>query len=44
MVSLLIISITAILVILLRPRRDPFVRRITRSRNGQGWWRERELY
>jgi hypothetical protein len=44
MVGLLIVSATVLLVILLRPRRDPYVRRITSSRNGLPWWRDRELY
>ena len=42
--AIVIISAIAILVILYRPRRDPYVRRITKSYNGQHYRKERERY
>lgn len=42
--AILIFCSLAILAILFWPRRSPYVRRVTRSRNGQPWWRNREPF
>ncbi|MBK7179553.1 MAG: hypothetical protein IPH82_20650 [Chloroflexi bacterium] len=41
---LLIVSLSGIVVILFRPRRSPYVRRITGTRNGRPWWKDNEPY
>jgi len=42
--AILLICLLAILAILFYPRRDPYVRRITKSYNGQHYGKDRELY
>ncbi len=42
--AIVIISFLVILGILLYPRRSPYVRRVTKSYNGQRYGKERELY
>lgn len=42
--AIIIISGLALLFILFRPHRDPYVRRVTKSYNGQRYGKERELY
>ena len=42
--ALLIVCVLIILGILLYPRRPRYIRRVTRSRNGQPRFRDQELY
>ena len=42
--AVIIISLLAILIILFLPRRNPYVRRIAKSYNGQHYGKERELH
>lgn len=42
--AIVIISLLTILFILFRSHRDPYVRRVTKSYNGQPYGTERELY
>jgi hypothetical protein len=42
--AIVIIGILLLLFILFRPYRDPYVRRTTKSYNGQRYGKERELY
>lgn len=42
--AVVVISLLTILFILFYPRRSPYVRRTTRSYNGQHYGRERETY
>jgi len=42
--AIVVFSALTILVILFYPRRSPYVRRITRTYNGQHYGREREMY
>lgn len=42
--AIIIISGLALLGILFYPRRDRYVRRVTKSYNGQHYGKERELY
>ena len=42
--AIVIISLLALLFILFRPRRDRYVRRVTKSYNGQRYGKDRELY
>lgn len=44
MLEAIIISLLALLFILFRPQRDPYVRRVTKSYNGQHYGKDRELY
>jgi hypothetical protein len=41
--AILIIGLLTILLILFYPRRNPFVRRVTKSYNGQHYGKDREL-
>ena len=42
--AILIISAAIVLAILFWPRRDPTVRDVVSTRNGQPWWRDCEPY
>ena len=42
--AIVIIGLLVLLFILFRPQRDRYVRRITKSYNGQRYGKERELY
>lgn len=42
--AIVVVGILLLLLILFRPRRDPYVRRVTKSYNGQRYGKERELY
>lgn len=42
--AIIIIGLLILLIILFYPRRDPYVRRVTKSYNGQRYGKERELY
>ena len=42
--ALIVICLLLILGILFWPRRTDPVRRVTRSRNGQPFWKDKELY
>jgi hypothetical protein len=42
--AIVIISLLTILFILFHPRRSPYVRRITKSYNGQHYGKGRELH
>ena len=42
--AIIIIGLLTILLILFYPRRYPYVRRVTKSYNGQRYGKERELY
>jgi hypothetical protein len=42
--AVVILCLLSLLLILFRPRRDPFVRRVTRSFNGLPRWRSQERY
>jgi hypothetical protein len=41
---IIILGILYLLYLLLRPYRDPYVRRTTKSYNGRPYGKERELY
>ncbi len=43
-VGAVIVSLLGIAFILLRPRHSPYIRRVTRSRNGRPYGVEREKY
>ena len=42
--AIIILALLFILAILFWPRRSPYVRRVTKSFNGQHYGKERELY
>lgn len=42
--AIIMIGLLTLLIILFYPRRDPYVRRVTKSYNGQRYGKERELY
>lgn len=44
LVAILVVCPLLLLIILFRPRRSPYVRRVTRSYNGQHYGKGRELY
>ncbi|MCZ7673902.1 MAG: hypothetical protein M5U34_45640 [Chloroflexi bacterium] len=44
LIAIFIICVLIILIILFYPRRDPYVRRVTKSYNGQHYGKDRELY
>lgn len=44
LIAVVIICILVILILLFYPRRDPYVRRVTKSYNGREHGKEKELY
>jgi len=42
--AIIILAVLFLLAILFWPRRSPYVRRVTKSYNGQHYGKERELY
>ncbi|MBX3055896.1 MAG: hypothetical protein KF770_05425 [Anaerolineae bacterium] len=42
--AIIIIGLLIILAVLFWPRRSPYIRRVTKSYNGQRYGKERELY
>lgn len=44
LIAIVIICILAILILLFYPRRDPYVRRVTKSYNGREHGKGKELY
>lgn len=44
LIAIVIICILVILILLFYPRRDPYVRRVTKSYNGREHGKEKELY